>query len=214
MDEMLETTVPQVMTGIMQAIGDTSLPDPDLVSYYVMENDRKIYLDEDIGESNMEIQRMIMRWSMEDMKAGKTKETAKPIWIYIMSYGGDLDYMWTLIDTIKCSIAPVHTVNLGTAGSAASLIFVAGDKRYMMKHAKVVIHEGSAQLAGDAIKVQDAADSYKIELKRMKDFILDNTRIPKTQLMKKRANDWTLDTEHCVNNGVCDVVVSSLKDII
>lgn len=214
MDELLESIIPPVMAGILQAIGDKGLPDPDLVSYYALENERKLYLDDDIGPANMEIQRMITRWSMEDLKAGKTRETAQPIWLYVMSYGGDLDYMWTMIDTIKTSIAPVYTVNLGAAGSAASLIFVAGDKRFMMPHAKVVIHEGSAQLQGDAIKVQDAADSYKIELKRMKEFILENTRIPRAQLMKKRANDWTLDANYCLENGVCDTVIGSMAEII
>lgn len=214
MDELLESIIPPVMAGILQAIGDKGLPDPDLVSYYALESERKLYLDDDIGPANMEIQRMITRWSMEDLKAGKTRETAQPIWLYVMSYGGDLDYMWTIIDTIKTSIAPVYTVNLGAAGSAASLIFVAGAKRFMMPHAKVVIHEGSAQLQGDAIKVQDAADSYKVELKRMKEFILENTQIPRTQLMKKRANDWTLDAKYCLENGVCDTVISSMAEII
>lgn len=214
MDELLESIIPPVMAGILQAIGDKGLPDPDLVSYYALESERKLYLDDDIGPANMEIQRMITRWSMEDLKAGKTRETAQPIWLYVMSYGGDLDYMWTIIDTIKTSIAPVYTVNLGAAGSAASLIFVAGAKRFMMPHAKVVIHEGSAQLQGDAIKVQDAADSYKIELKRMKEFILENTQIPRAQLMKKRANDWTLDAKYCLENGVCDTVISSMAEII
>lgn len=214
MEELLTTIIPPVVASVMEALGGQSLPDPDSVSYYALESDRKIYLDEDICERTMEAQRMLMRWNMEDVKAGKTRETAKPIWLYVMSYGGDLDYMWSLIDTIEASIAPVYTVNLGIAGSAASLIFVSGTKRFMMKNAKVVIHEGSAQLQGDAIKVQDAADSYKVELKRMKEFILTHTEIPKTQLMKKRANDWTLDSAYCLEHGVCDTVVEDMREII
>ena len=214
MSEFIETIIPPLMEGVSQAFGGDCLPDPDRVSYYKLENERKIYLDDDVDESIMELQRMIMRWNMDDVKNGKTEETAQPIWLYIMSYGGDLDFMWALIDTIEASIAPVYTVNLGVAGSASSLIFVAGKKRFMTKNAKVVIHEGSAQLAGDAIKVQDAADSYKVELKRMKDFILSHTSIPKTQLMKKRANDWTLDSDYCLANGVCDTVISSMREVI
>lgn len=190
------------------------VPDPETVSYYVLEKERKIYLDMDVGDSVMGIQRMIMRWNMEDKRNGKTKETAEPIWLYIMSYGGDLDYMWVLIDAIKTSIAPVYTVNLGVAASAAALIFVCGDKRFMTEHATVVIHEGSAQLAGDAIKVQDAADTYKLQLKQMKEFILEHTEIPKTQLMKKRSNDWTLNAEYCLKNKVCDRIITDMSEIL
>lgn len=214
MTETRDTLIyPDAVEVISQLQADV-VPDPETVSYYVLEKERKIYLDMDVGDSVMGIQRMIMRWNMEDKRSGKTKETAEPIWLYIMSYGGDLDYMWVLIDAIKTSIAPVYTVNLGVAASAASLIFVCGDKRFMTEHATVVIHEGSAQLAGDAIKVQDAADTYKLQLKQMKEFILAHTEIPKTQLMKKRSNDWTLNSDYCLKNKVCDQIITSMSEIL
>ena len=209
-----ETLVSPDAISIINRIQDDGVPDPDMVSYYVLENQRKIYLDSDVDSSVMSIQKMMMRWNIEDKKNGKTKETAEPIWLYIMSYGGDLDYMWVLIDAIQTSIAPVYTVDLGVAASAASLIVVSGDKRYMTEHATVVIHEGSAQLAGDAIKVQDAADTYKQQLKQMKMFILAHTGIPRTQLMKKRSNDWTLNSEYCLKNKVCDEIVTDMSTIL
>lgn len=214
MSNLSETMVYPDAVSIVTELQDTALPDPDVISYYVFEKERKIYLDSDVDSSVMSLQRMLMRWNLEDKRDGKTKETAKPIWLYIMSYGGDLDYMWVLIDAIKASIAPVYTVNLGVAASAASLIFVCGDKRFMTEHASVVIHEGSAQLAGDAVKVQDAADVYKLQLKQMKEFILAHTEIPKTQLMKKRSNDWTLNSEYCLKHNVCDQVVKDMSEIL
>lgn len=125
-----------------------------------------------------------------------------------------MSYMWMLVDAIKLSATPVYTVNLGMAASAASLIFIAGHKRFMMPTAKVLIHEGSASFAGDAGKLMDATDSYKKELKAMKEFILSNTAIPKTQLMKKRSNDWELDAAYCLENKVCDQIIQSLDDVI
>ena len=84
----------------------------------------------------------------------------------------------------------------------------------MMKRAKVVIHEGSAQMAGDSTKVLDASDSYRKELKRMKDYILEKTKIPRATLMKKRNNDWELDSDYCLENGVCDTVIKSIDEVI
>lgn len=214
MSKLSETLVYPDGISVVTELQDSSLPDPDMITYYVFEKERKIYLDCDVDSSIMSLQKMFMRWNLEDKRDGKTKETAKPIWLYIMSYGGDLDYMWVLIDAIKASIAPVYTVDLGVAASAASLIFVSGDKRFMTEHATVVIHEGSAQLAGDAIKVQDAADVYKLQLKQMKEFILAHTEIPKTQLMKKRSNDWTLNAEYCLKHKVCDQVIKDMSEIL
>lgn len=191
---------------------DERLPDPDNLSYYILEKERKIYLDIGIGPEVMSIQRMIMRWNMEDK--GKAVEDRKPIRIYVMSYGGDLDYMWTMVDTIKLSKTPIITIDLGVAASAASLIFIAGHHRIMLPNSKVIIHEGSAQMAGDAVKVMDATDSYRKELKRMKDFILKETHIPPATLNRRKNNDWTIDSAYCLENGVCDEVISSLDEIL
>ena len=189
-----------------------TLPSPDEISYYTLEKDRKIYLEGDIGQDTMVLERMILRWNMEDK--GIPVSERKPIRIYIMSYGGDLDYMWSAIDAIQLSVTPIVTVDMGVAASAAALIFLAGHERWMLPNAKVIIHEGSAQMAGDAVKVMDATDSYRKELKRMKEYILDRTEIPKTMMNKKRNNDWTLDSAYCLETKVTHKIVRSLNDII
>lgn len=193
-------------------VPDKMLPDPDNLSYYILENERKLYLDVDIDECVMSIHRMILRWNIEDK--GKPVEDRMPIRLYIMSYGGDLDYMWSLIDAIEASVTPVYTINVGLCASAASLIFMAGSKRYMLPNAKVLIHEGSAQLGGDAQKIFDASDTYKRQIKQMKDYILARTEIPPQQLNKKRNNDWTIDAAQCLEYKICDQVVATVDEVI
>lgn len=212
MEEFIQTVLPPIAQGIMEAISGQTLPDSDAISEWDLEGKRKIYLDTDIGYNMMELHRLILRWNIEDKDIAP--EDRKPIWLYIMSYGGDLDFMWSLIDVISCSKTPVYTVNIGMAASAASLIFLAGHKRYMTPRSQLIIHEGSAQLAGDAIKVMDQSDSYKKELKQMKDYILERTEIPRNQLYKKRNNDWHLDATYCKENGVCDKIISNLDELI
>lgn len=201
----------ELIQSVMENLPDQVLPAPDSISYYVLEKERIIYLDFDVSPEILTIHRMLVRWNLEDR--GKKPEDRKPIKIYVMSYGGDVDSMWMLIDAIRASQTPVYTINCGVAASAAAIIFVSGHVRYMMPNAKVVIHEGSAQISGDAVKVMDASDSYKKELKRMKDFILANTEIPKAVLNKKRNNDWELDAPFCIDNKVCDCIVSTLDEV-
>ena len=207
MDEFL-LPIPELIKGM----AGSPVPTSEEVSAWMLENERKIYLDFDVGGDLVGLQQLILRWNMEDR--GKPAAERRPIWIYIMSYGGDMEYMWMFIDAILCSVTPVYTVNLGISGSAAAIIFIAGHKRFMMPLSKIVIHEGSAQLSGDAVKVMDQSEAYKKQLKQMKEFIITRTRIPRTQLMKKRNNDWELDSAYCLENGVCDVVVENIEEVI
>ena len=204
--------LPLSILGEEGELSSYALPDPDEISYYVLEKERKIYLDYDVSADIMTLQRMILRWNMEDKL--KKPEERRPIYIYIMSYGGDMDYMWSVIDTIEASVTPVYTVNLGTAGSAAALIFMSGHKRFAFPRSRVVIHEGSASMAGDSTKVLDASDSYRKAIKRMKQYIVSRTKIPPSTLNKKRNNDWELDAETCEKYGVCDFIVHSMEEVI
>ena len=198
-----------------ETVTDTNnlcLPDPDQITYYVLEKERIIYLDCDIEYDVMIVQRMIVRWNLEDK--GLEKKDRKPIRMYVHSSGGMVFYMWPLIDTIEASITPVYTVNLFMAGSAAALIYLAGHKRFMMKNSKMIIHEGQNEISGDAVKVLDATESYKKQLKKMKEFIVEHTNISKSLIMKKRNTDWELDAEYCIENGACDKIVETLDDIM
>ena len=211
MEERFTICLPDIIKELNKQFSGI-VPDSDDVSRLDLEAQRKIWLDDDIGYNVIEIQRLIMRWNIADK--GVAPEMRKPIWLYIMSYGGDLDYMWSLIDTIEMSRTPVYTVNVGVAASAASLIFLAGHKRFMLPKSNLIIHEGSAQLAGDAIKVMDQSESYKQQLKQMKDYILEHTEIPRNQLMRKRSNDWFVDAKYCLENKACDAIVTTLDEII
>ena len=214
MKNTLATEAPAIPEAVKMVVSqmDPGLPMPDMVSYYVLENDRKIYLDREIDEHVLNIQRMILRWNMED--AGKPIEERKPIRLYIFSPGGDVDVMWSIVDTIEASETPVYTIDAGVAASAAGLIFLAGHKRYMLSRSKVVIHEGSAHMAGDAVKVMDAGESYKKMLRQMKDYILSRTQINASVLNKQKCHDWELDARYCLDHGVCDAIVGKLSEIL
>ena len=197
---------------LVARLQDTTLPDPDLLSYYALEKERIIYLDYDVDPTLTTIHRLIVRWNMED--TGIPPEKRKPIRLFVMSFGGDMYYMWMLIDAILASDTPVYTINIGVAHSAAALIFMSGDMRYMSRNAKVLIHEGQAEMAGDAVKVMDAADNYKRDLKQMKEFIEKQTEVPHSVIIKKRNNDWTLDADYCLEHKVCDVVFDHLSEVL
>ena len=186
--------------------------DLDLVSRKVLEDDRKVYLDNEINNKVLSIQRLLLRWNKEDI--GIPREERKPIRIYIMSYGGELDYMWSLVDSIALSETPVYTINMGIAASAASLIFIAGHQRYMLPNSELIIHEGSAQMSGDAVKIFDNVDNYKELVRKMKLYILERSTVPAALMNKKRNNDWHVNAETCYKYKMCDRIIESMEEII
>ena len=199
---------PECVTDVNNMV----LPDPDQITYYILEKERIIYLDCDIEYDVMTVQRMIVRWNLEDK--GKPKEERQPIRMFVHSSGGLVFYMWPLIDTMEASITPIYTINLFMAGSAAALIYLAGTKRFMMKNSKMIIHEGQNEISGDAVKVLDATESYKKQLKKMKEFVAEHTGLSRSLIMKKRNNDWELDAKYCIENGACEKIIETLEDVI
>lgn len=187
-------------------------PDPDLLTYYKFLNHRKIWFDFAVDECTLEITRNIILWNIEDYD--KPTEERQPIMLYLFNYGGSLDLMWMITDVIRQSVTPVYTINMGQCGSAAALIFMSGHRRFMMPSATVVIHEGQNQIGGDAVKVIDQAESYKVVLKRMHEYIISHTNIPKSMLTRKKNNDWEINSEDCLKYGVCDHIVESISEII
>lgn len=72
-----------------------------------------------------------------------------PIKLVITSPGGDLDSAFLFYDTIKLIKSPIETLGRYCA-SAAAMILAAGRKRYLMPHARVMLHLPGGQMQGDA----------------------------------------------------------------
>lgn len=208
----LPTAIAEKIAELVDDGTTLAIPSRTVVNEYMFAQDRRIWLDYEVDNNAVELVKQIMLWNMEDSKI--PRENRKPIWIYMINYGGAMDYGIALIDAIKASETPVYTVNVGMCGSAAALIFIAGERRFMMKNATVVIHEGSADVSGDAVKVQNFSDQYKTKLKKMREFVLENTNIPSAMLNKKKNDDWYIDTDTCVKYNICTDVIEKLSDVI
>lgn len=89
---------------------------------------RIIWIDYDIDSKINLISRQILNWNSEDYNIKSDKRI--PIQLFINSYGGSLAETLALVDIMQCSMTPIYTVNVSCAFSSASLILLAGKKRY------------------------------------------------------------------------------------
>ncbi|MDD5251906.1 MAG: ATP-dependent Clp protease proteolytic subunit [Patescibacteria group bacterium] len=79
----------------------------------------------------------------------------EPIWIYILSGGGDLDAGLAIYDRLCACPTPVVTVVASTAQSSAATILLAGQRRYAMPSGSILIHECRRKGLADSLLETD-----------------------------------------------------------
>jgi ATP-dependent Clp protease protease subunit len=172
----------------------------ELIYAEQLEN-RELYLPIEIDDSVIaETIEHIFRYNRED--EGKPVEERKPIKILINCYGGDVIACFSAIDTIKLSKTPVHTYNIGKAMSSGGLILMAGHKRFSYKNAVVLVHQGYAGAQGTTSQVIDTVEFQKRIEARVKDYIVENTKISKQMYSRKLKEEWYLFGDEALEQGI------------
>ena len=133
-----------------------------------------------------------------------------PITLVINTYGGSVDEMFALYDTIKYISCPIHTVGLGKIMSAGVLLLAAGEKgkRIIGKHARVMIHPISTFTAGTVFSAINEIE----EIKRMQDLMVSSLA-RESDMSKQRLNkmfkqnlDNYIDSNSAVKYGIADLI--------
>lgn len=175
-------------------------------------NNRLIYLtgnidEENIGKLNFILLDMIKQDNDEEEKQKNYER--KPIHFYINSSGGYVDDMWSLIDIILSSKTPIYTYCTGYAMSAGFQIFLAGHKRFISKHAKLLYHQISGCNWGKYMDMkQDFKDTERDQNEIIK-YILTKTKIPKEKLDEviEKKIDWYIYSDEAIKLGIADEII-------
>lgn len=161
------------------------------------------------------VQRSIIQINQED--TGIPVEERAPIKILISSDGGDTFSGLAMIDAIQNSLTPVWTVNMGREYSMAAIIGVVGHKRYALKNASFLIHDGAVSIQDSGGKVNDFIKFNLSVDTRIKSIVLSNTNITARMYNSKARNEWYFFAEEAKKLGMIDGIVGediSLEQII
>ena len=82
----------------------------------------------------------------------------RPIVIHIDSYGGLVDSLAKMVETIDEVPNPIVTVCMGTAMSCGAMLLSHGDVRFLGRHSRIMVHEVSSGTSGN---VQDMKEDVK-----------------------------------------------------
>tara|TARA_B100000282_G_scaffold181836_1_gene132100 strand:- start:2201 stop:2839 length:639 start_codon:yes stop_codon:yes gene_type:complete len=130
-----------------------------------------------------------------------------PIMLHINSYGGSVFAGLSAVDYIINSKIPVHTVIDGCAASAATLMSCVAEKRYMHRHACMLVHQLSGMMWGKFQEMQDDMQNSEMLMEKIKDIYRKYTKIPKKELDNILKHDIWWEAEKCLEYGLVDELI-------
>ena len=138
-----------------------------------------------------------------------------PITMFINSPGGEVQSGLALYDVMQSISCDIHTVCLGLAASMAAIIFVAGEKRSMLPHSRVMIHDpliAGGGIAGPALSVKSRADQLMRTRDITAELIAKHTGMSLERVLELTATDTYFEAEEAVAAHLADEVLDDLTN--
>lgn len=130
-----------------------------------------------------------------------------PINIHIQSYGGSLMNTFYVVDLIENLKTQVNTYVDGYSASAASLINVVGNKRYMTKNSMMLIHQLYSSNEGKYSELSDDNENMELLMSKIRNIYLRKTKMTPDMLDDLLKHDLWLDAKTCKKYGLIDEII-------
>ena len=137
------------------------------------------------------------------------EDAERDIAMYINSPGGSVTAGLAIYDTMQYVACDVSTVCMGLAASMGQFLLCAGasGKRYALPHARILMHQPSGQMQGQAADIAIQAEQI-IYLKRMMaERIAHHTGQPVERIETDSDRDRWFTAEEARDYGIVDRVI-------
>jgi ATP-dependent protease ClpP protease subunit len=171
--------------------------------------DNNIYFYTDVSTSScFQLIKALRRLDIEcQEKALRENLENTHINLHIHSYGGDLFASFAVIDVIRTMKTPVYSYIEGMAASAATIISVVCDRRYIYKYSYMLIHQLSGGMWGKFQEMEDDFKSSKDLMTDIKNIYVQHTNLKKRELKDILKHDLWWNSAKCLENGLVDEVL-------
>lgn len=149
----------------------------------------------------------------------ESQNNTSPIHMYVNSPGGAVVHGLAIYDTMQFIKSPVHTIVMGQAASMGSLLAQAGDKRFMTKSSRHMIHRVSSGTGGTSgsIHVQELefedARRHLEESKKLNKYLteiyVNHNKTGKTyeELYDIMKHDTFMNADEALEFGLIDEII-------
>jgi ATP-dependent Clp protease protease subunit len=135
----------------------------------------------------------------------------KDINLYINSPGGEITGLFAIYDTMQYIKPDVSTICIGQAASAAAVLLAAGakGKRFVLPHARILIHQPHGGASGQAVDIEIQAKEI-IRMRELLDNILSHhTGQEVEKVARDTDRDFIMSALEAKDYGIVDEVISN-----
>lgn len=137
----------------------------------------------------------------------------EPVHIYINSPGGSVTAGLAILDTMRLVKSKIYTYCIGLAASMGAVLLSSGDRRYIVPHAEVMIHQPLGGTRGQASDIEIAAEHIGRTKKILNTILAENCRKPYDDVSRDTERDNWKSAEEALEYGLVDMIISSLGEI-
>ncbi len=142
-----------------------------------------------------------------------SSEPGKDVSIYINSPGGSVYAGLGIYDTMQYIQSDVSTICTGMAASMAAVLLVAGakDKRFALKHSRVMIHQPMGGIQGQASDIEITSREILKLKKELYTIISEHSGQPYDKVYQDSDRDYWMTAQEAVVYGMIDRVLEKSK---
>ncbi len=140
----------------------------------------------------------------------EAEDPEKDIHIYINSPGGEVNAGLGIYDCMQYVSPAVSTICMGQAASMAAILLAAGarGKRYVLPHARVMIHQPHGGVQGQASDIHIHAEEILKLRRKMNEILASHTGKDVEIIEKDSDRDRFLSAEEAVAYGLVDSIMA------
>ena len=142
-----------------------------------------------------------------------SSEPGKDVSIYINSPGGSVYAGLGIYDTMQYIQSDVSTICTGMAASMAAVLLVAGakDKRFALKHSRVMIHQPMGGIQGQASDIEITSREILKLKKELYTIFSEHSGQPYDKVYQDSDRDYWMTAQEAVDYGMIDRVLEKSK---
>ncbi len=143
------------------------------------------------------------------------EDDTRDIWLHINSPGGSVTAGMAIYDTIQFVQCDVATICMGLAASMGQFLLCAGakGKRYALPHARIMMHQPSGGLRGQAADIAIQAEQMAFTKQILAERIAYHTGQSVDQVIADSDRDRWFSAEQAKDYGIIDHVIVKRGEI-
>ena len=194
---------PPLLGAVPDVVGQTGTGmEPSADIYARLLKNRIVFLGSEVNDQ-------VANFITAQMLYLEAEDPERDIWLYINSPGGSVTAGMAIYDTMQFVSPDVGTICMGLGASMGQFLLCAGSrgKRFALPHARIMMHQPSAGMQGQASDIAIQAEQLKYIKSLLAERIAEHTGQTAEQVNIDSDRDRWFTAEEAKDYGIIDDVI-------